>query len=149
MEARVVTWGWMGGMILLLGSLGGIAVHCDLIRFSYHHLLRASVISSHLWWAIKHFPLRKHILDSGKNSHQIVYRCLDSPSNQKDIQSHSLSSTGHIHTPMEGGIWAGGAEKVFGVFRGQLLPGGRVEINSTSFWYDFWQPTMAFHSPYG
>lgn len=56
--------------------------------------------------------LRKHILDSVKNSYQIVYRYFDNPSNQKDIEDHCLSSTGCIHTPKEGGIWAGEAEKV-------------------------------------
>lgn len=95
METGVVTWGWMGWVMLLLGSLGGIAVHCDLIRFSYHHLLRPSFIFSHLWWAVKHFMIKKHILGLIKNCYQIAYRCFDSPSNQKEIQSCSLSFTGH------------------------------------------------------
>lgn len=55
--------------------------------------------------------LRKHILGSVKNSYQIVYRCFDSPSNQKDIESFLVLYRSHAH-PQGRGIWAGGAEKV-------------------------------------
>lgn len=121
------------------------------IRFSDHHLLRASFISSHLWWAIKRFMLRKHILDSVRNSYQIVYRCFDSPCNPKDIQSHSFLVLYRSHTHPQGredlGRWGW---EGFDVLRGQLLSAGRVEANSTSFWYDVKNhPTMAFHSPCG
>lgn len=126
METWVVTWGWMGWVMLLLRGLG----HCDLTRFSCHQFPRSSFIFSHLWWAIKHFMLRKHILGLIKNSYQIAYRCLDGPSNQKELQSHSLSFTGH---PQWGrGDLGRGDERVvcFEKSDMELLSAGRVELNS-------------------
>lgn len=89
METWAVTWDWM---MLLLGSLGGIAVHCDLIRFSYHHLLRSSFIFSYLWWATHHFMLRKHVLGLIRNSYQNAYRCFTETQNVVPLTKRRYSA---------------------------------------------------------
>lgn len=97
------SWGvWVGLQftVTLLGS--AIAIFSD-------DLLSLS----HLWWAIKHFMLRKHILGLIK----IAYRCFDSPSNRKEIRSHSLSFTSHPPV-RKGGFGQVGARGLC-VLRGQ------------------------------